>query len=44
MGEMEKKKKKKISASWFSLTQHTSPLLGLIQDLKTMALIAGQKI
>ena len=31
---------KKISASWFSLTQYTSPLSGFIQNLKIQALIA----
>ena len=33
MGKMGKKKK--ISVSWFSLTQHTSPLSGRIQNFKT---------
>ena len=36
-------KKKKIPPSWFSLTQHTSPLSGSIQNLKTLTLIAGEK-
>ena len=36
-------KVKRISASWFSLTQHTSPLSGFIQNLKSLALIAGEK-
>ena len=34
---------KKISPSWFSLTQQTSLLSGCIQDLKTLALTAGEK-
>ena len=40
MGEMGNRKK--ISSSWFSLIQHTSPLSGYIQNLKTLALIAGE--
>ena len=36
-------KEKKSSASWFSLTQHSSPLPGFIQNLKTLALITGEK-
>ena len=39
----EKGKKKNISLSWFSLIQHTSPLSGCIQNLKTLTLIAGEK-
>ena len=39
MGEMGEK----ISASWFSLTQHNSPLSGFIQIFKTLVLIAGEK-
>ena len=35
--------KKKISLSWFTLTQHTSPLSGCRQNLKTLALIASEK-
>ena len=38
----KKKKKKKISASWFSLTKHISPSSGFIQNLKSLALIAGE--
>ena len=34
--------KKEISASWFSLTQNTFPLSELIQNLKILALIAGE--
>ena len=33
----------KISASWLSLTQHTSPLSGSIQTVKTLAKIAVEK-
>ena len=36
-------KRNNISASWFSLTQHTSQLSEFIQNLKTRALIAGEK-
>ena len=36
-------KEKKSSASWFSLRQHSSPLPGFIQNLKTLALITGEK-
>ena len=37
------KKEKEISPSCFSLTQHTSPLSGCLQNLKTLALKAGEK-
>ena len=42
LGEMGKRKE--ISTSWFSLTQLTSPLSGFIQNLKTLALIAGETL
>ena len=35
--------KEKISASWVPLTQHTSPLSGCIQNLKTLALLGVEK-
>ena len=39
----DRQTEKKISRSWFSLTQHASPSSGCIQNLKTLAHIAGEK-